>query len=140
MNSLDIPFNTFIGLQRAENQDQYLLELPSAKHLQNHLGTVHASAQFSLAEACSGEFLLQLFSEQAGQIIPVVRKVETKFKKPAAGTLFARASLSTQSKTDILLKLEHKGRVIIGVEVEVCDTEQQITMTARIDWFITSNI
>ncbi len=77
MNTLEIPFNKFIGIERPSNQDQHLLELePSQKH-ENHLGTVHASAQFALAEACSGEYLLKIFAKQADKIITVVRKTET---------------------------------------------------------------
>ena len=135
MNTIEIPFNKFIGIKKTDNQDQFLLELPPSKHLANHLGTVHASAQFALAEACSGEFLLNIFEKQANNIVPVVRKVETKFKNPANGKLTASATL-LGNKEEIIEKLEKKNRVIIPVDIKVMDEENKITMTAKINWFI----
>lgn len=135
MNTIEIPFNRFIGIKKPGNQDQFLLELPASENLNNHLGTVHASAQFALAEACSGEFLLKIFEKHANNIVPVVRKVETKFKNPANGKLTASASL-LGNKDEIIKKLEKKRRVIIPVDIKIMDKENKITMTAKIDWFI----
>ena len=135
MNTIEIPFNRYIGIKKPDNQDQFLLELPASKNLENHLGTVHASAQFALAEACSGELLLKIFEKQSNNIIPVVRKVATKFKNPANGKLTASASL-LGNKEEIIEKLENKSRVIISVEIKVMDEANKITMTAKIDWFI----
>src|SRR5438552_570394 len=53
----ELPFNSFLGLQKAAEPSQ-LLRLPPGGQYLNHLGTVHASAQLALAEASSGEFLL----------------------------------------------------------------------------------
>ena len=136
MNTIEIPFNKFIGIKRSENQAKSLLELPDSEDMKNHLGTVHASAQFALAEACSGEYLLHKFSHYSGKIIPVVRKSETKFKKPAEGKLFANASIDPDAANSVIKKLEQKGRVIIPVNVVISDSNKEITMTARIDWFV----
>jgi acyl-coenzyme A thioesterase PaaI-like protein len=135
MNTIEIPFNKFVGIKKTDNEDQFLLELPASENLENHLGTVHASAQFALAEACSGEFLLKIFEKKANNIIPVVRKVETKFKNPANGKLLASASL-VGNKEEIIEKLERKKRVIIPVDIKIMDKDNKITMTAKIDWFI----
>lgn len=136
MNTTEIPFNKFVGIVKSSAQGQVLLELPASENLQNHLGTVHASAQFALAEACSGEYLLQIFAKLANGIIPVVRKTETKFKKPADGKLFAKASIAASRPDEIIDKLEKKGRVIIPVNVTVSNENEETTMTAKIDWFI----
>ena len=136
MNTIEIPFNKFIGIERPHNQEQYLLELPSSPNYENHLGTVHASAQFALAEACSGEYLLKIFTKYTEKIIPIVRKSETKFKKPAEGKLFAAATLEHDNKEEIIEKLESKGRVVIPVKVTISNTKNEITMNAKIDWFI----
>ena len=78
---------------------------------------------------------LNIFEKQANNIVPVVRKVETKFKNPANGKLSASATL-LGNKEEIIEKLEKKSRVIIPVDIKVMDEENQITMTAKIDWFI----
>ena len=136
MNTTEIPFNKLVGICKSKDKNEYLLELPASDKLKNHLGTVHASAQFALAEACSGEYLLQIFSKYANSIVPVVRKIETKFKKPAEGKIFAKASIESDSKNTIIEKLETKGRVIIPVNVVVSNEDHETTMTAKIDWFI----
>ena len=51
MNVADVPFNRFLGLRLNGS----VLALPADPKYQNHLGGVHASAQFSLAEAASGQ-------------------------------------------------------------------------------------
>ena len=66
----------FTGVLRMEKA----LELHDAENNNNHLGTVHASAQFALAEACSGQYLLKTFKAYSSKIIPVVRKAETKYQ------------------------------------------------------------
>ncbi len=136
MNTVEIPFNKFVGISRPENRKKALLELQAGENLKNHLGTVHASAQFALAEACSGEYLLNKFKDYSENIIPVVRKTETKYKNPAVGTLYAKAGLDPEVESSVMARLEKKGRVVIPVQVEVFNSENQTTMTARIDWFI----
>src|ERR1035438_8092756 len=54
-----IPFNRFLGLRAGDTA----LTLPADPKYHNHLGTVHAGAQFSLAEAASGQWLLDRFGE-----------------------------------------------------------------------------
>ena len=79
----ELPFNSLLGIQIATDS-AHLLELPAGGQYLNHLGTVHASAQLALAEASSGEFLLRHFRSTEG-ILPVVRRLEAKFRKPANG-------------------------------------------------------
>jgi hypothetical protein len=97
---------------------------------------VHASAQFALAEACSGEYLLKRFAERASRILPVVRCVETKFKKPAKGPLYAQANLNQETAQKAITRLETKGRAVFPVSVEIKDKERNITMVATVEWFV----
>ena len=102
----------------------------------NHLDTVHASALFALAEASSGYFLLNEFSELA-DIIPVVRKVETKYKKPATSSVFSKAKFQETGKNEILEMLNQKGRAILQVEVSLFDEADVLIMQSIFEWFIT---
>jgi hypothetical protein len=81
----ELPFNSLLGIQIATDS-AHLLKLPAGGQYLNHLGTVHASAQLALAEASSGEFLLRHFRSTEG-IVPVVRRLEAKFRKPANGVV-----------------------------------------------------
>ena len=91
MDITKLPFNKFIGIGRSQREG-FTLSLPSENRYTNHLGTVHASALMALAEATSGEALLNAIGNLGDTIIPVVRRFECKFRKPASGSIDARVS------------------------------------------------
>jgi hypothetical protein len=62
-----IPFNRLIAI-RHSGDSEYVLELDGSEQYLNHLNAVHASAQFALAEATSGEYLLRMFEDLAGDV------------------------------------------------------------------------
>src|ERR1700690_1590626 len=74
-----IPFNRFLGLRAGGAA----LTLPTDPKYHNHLETVHAGAQFSLAEAASGQWMLDRFGEAAAEYAAVVRHADVKFRRPA---------------------------------------------------------
>jgi len=136
MNVTKIPFNQFIGIEKTNTNSEYLLTLKSNEQLKNHLGTVHASALFALAEATSGEFLLNGFSQIEFDIIPVVRKSEVKYCKPANGPVFSKAELININKDEFIAELTQKKRAIIQVKVNLFDSENNKVMMAVFDWFV----
>lgn len=70
----------------------FLVGLPEGAQFTNHLGTVHASALVAVAEAGSGAFLVRLFGDVFG-VVPVVRQLDAKFRRPATGRVMARANV-----------------------------------------------
>ncbi|MDR1516736.1 MAG: DUF4442 domain-containing protein [Dysgonamonadaceae bacterium] len=98
MEITKLSFNEWVGI-KFFTKTNYLLMLGKSAKYGNHLQTVHASAQFALAEAASGCFLLNEFSEQKN-IAPVVRKVETKYRKPATNEIFSNARLIEMEKNN----------------------------------------
>jgi acyl-coenzyme A thioesterase PaaI-like protein len=130
----DLPFNNFLGLQIAADP-AHLLRLPSGAQYLNHLGAVHASAQLALAEASSGEFLLRHFGSPDG-ILPVVRRMEAKFRKPATSAVTSSASAAPESLAQLDAELASKGRSLIVVSVELHDESGVHTLSATVEWFI----
>ena len=135
MDVTKLPFNHFIGL-KISNRDEYLLMLENRPEYLNHLNTVHASAQFALAEATSGYFLLNEFSELT-DIAPVVRKVETKYRKPVTGSVFSKAKFQEISKGEVLDEFNRKERAILKVEVSLFDENDEHVMQSVFEWFVT---
>ncbi len=133
MDVTSIPFNRFMKIAESSKND-YLLELDFLPEYMNHLNTVHAAAQFSLAEATSGKFLLDNFSEYDKNIVPVVRRVEVKYSKPAETKLYSRASV--KNIDEIRGELRDRSRIIINVDVEIFDENEVRTMHAVFEWFI----
>ena len=139
MNVLEIPFNKFIGLQQADTENDSIFKLEQKKEYLNHLGTIHASALFALAEASSGEFLLNEFKDYKLDILPVVRKVEIKYSKPANETVFSKACIIDSNTKDIINELQIKKRIIVKVRVDIFGNDKEKLFTSVFDWFITSN-
>jgi acyl-coenzyme A thioesterase PaaI-like protein len=133
MDITNLPFNAFIGVERAQSKDALLL-LPSNPRYFNHLGTVHASAQLALAEASSGEFLLRHFGSAAG-VVPVVRRMDAKFRKPANGSVTSTASAAPESLAQLDAELSSKGRALIPIFVELHDESGAHTLSATFEWF-----
>jgi len=137
MKTLDVPFNQFIGLKKS-TKDNYLLQLESKPEYKNHLGTVHASTMFALAEATSGDFLLDQFKHLQMEIIPVVRKVEIKYSKPGQSSIYSKAGFMNQTVQEITEELQSKKRVIIKVKVEILDELDIKLLSAVFDWFVST--
>ena len=134
MKVIELPFNTLVGVQLSD-EPAHLLRLPSGKQYLNHLGTVHASAQLALAEASSGEFLLRHFGSTDG-IIPVVRRVNAKFRKPASGAIASSVTVAPEALAQLDSELSAKGRALISIPVELHDESGAHTLSATFEWFI----
>ena len=135
MNVTKLPFNEFIGIKYADNS-HYLLMLDNRPEYRNHLDTVHASAMFALAEATSGYYLLGQFAGLS-DIVPVVRKVELKYRKPAVGVVYSNAKLQNIDPEEVLEALNQKGRALLGVEVSLFNEEGVLVMQSLFEWFVT---
>lgn len=135
MDVTEIPFNKYIGISHLKERDNKLT-LIFKDNLKNHLGTFHASAQFSLAEACSGKILQTLFPHLLDSVVPVLRKTETKFKKAAQSNIIAKATVTEGSKEKFENQFQKKGRAVIPVMVDIIDENENITMSGIFEWFI----
>ncbi len=130
----ELPFNRHLGIENASEPGR-LLRLPAGDRYLNHLGKVHASALLALAEASSGEFLLRHFGSSDG-MVPVVRRLESKFRKPAGGAVTSTASASPEILAELGAELSSRGRALITVTVELYDEEGTHALSASVEWFI----
>ena len=135
MNIQEVPFNRFLGIQ-ASAKEGYILELANNDHLSNHLGTMHAGALFSLAEATSGEYLLRQFQSSDLDIIPVVRKVDIKYSRPAESVVYSTAEFAENSADEVYAGLKERRKVIIKVKVELYNERHERIAGSNIHWFL----
>lgn len=135
MDITEIPFHSFLGLQLSDN-DSYVLMLEEKHEYLNHLGTIHASVIFTLAESTSGEFLLRKFAEYDLDVIPVIRKAEVKYSKPGNGRIFSKADFVDSDPKRIHEELQFKGRALVKIKVDIFNSESVRIMSAAFEWFI----
>lgn len=118
MNITEIPLNKFIEIL-PDDRDNLYLHLEFRDRMETHLGTMHASAQFSLAEACSGLCLQRTFPKLKNSVVPILRKCEVKFKRPATSNIRAQAGIMEENIERFEQQLKRKGRASIEVVVDV---------------------
>jgi acyl-coenzyme A thioesterase PaaI-like protein len=133
MNVVEIPFVQKVGINK--NDDGYL-QLQFNESVHNHLQSIHASAQFTLAETASGEILQIKFPELVGKVVPVLRDSQIKFRKPAVKSISAYPSISSDSVQKFKEQLLKKGRASISVNVEIKDSDEIVTSVGVFNWFV----
>ena len=138
MDVISLPFNAHVGLARSETKGCLLELAPRAEHL-NHLGTVHAGALYALAEATSGEFLVQARGDREA-IGGVVRRAEVKYSRPAEGDrlLVSRVTTSLEVMEDAFSKIETRGRALVDIGVELRSGEETLA-SFTFTWWLTSD-
>lgn len=136
MHVTDLAINKTMGMQLASPGNGHILEMPESPLLLNHVGTIHASVQFALAEASSGEFILRHLGEAQSQVFAVLRTSDVKFRKPAQGALRASARFADGVGDTLSTELTSRGRALASVLVEVADAAGVVTMTGQYDWFL----
>jgi len=130
-----LPFNRLVGLEPAAADGGYLVSLPAGPQYANHLGTVHASALLAVAEVGSGAFLAGRLADATG-FVPVVRRLDAKFRKPATGRVSARAAVPDEEVARWSSELAGRGRVSAAVPIEVVDGAGVVVLSATVEWFI----
>jgi acyl-coenzyme A thioesterase PaaI-like protein len=136
LRATDLAYNRALGICDAPAGAEHLLELPFTPLVQNHLGTVHAAAQFSLAEAASAECLQRRFGQQLGNVFAVVRGVAVTYRKPAGGDLFAHGSPSPATADRLLADMAARGRSAAVILIDLKDRAGTLTFHGEFEWFL----
>jgi acyl-coenzyme A thioesterase PaaI-like protein len=136
LKATDLAFNQALGIRAAPADADHLLELPFAPLVQNHLGTMHAAAQFSLAEAASAECLQRHFAAAVGDVFAVVREVEVKYRRPATGDLLAFGAPDETTREHLLSELSSRGRTNAVILIDLKDRNGTLTFHGKFEWFI----
>ncbi len=137
MEIVQIPFVKHLGILQ---QDDRLWLHPDTV-LQNHIGTFHAGAIYTLAETASGMALTRDFPKLAGNVTALLRSSEMRYKSPAKTTLYATAQIDKTEAETFLHRLETRGRASINVHVTVKTEENDLTVMEGIfGWFVADNV
>jgi len=133
METTKIPFVEKIGVVQSATGE---LELPFIPSNHNHLETIHASAQFALAETASGKILQDLFPELVGKVVPVLRSSQIKFRRPAQTAIIAQASVPEADIQTFRQQYDKKSRALITVMVNIRDSDGEVTTSGEFTWFV----
>lgn len=138
MDITEIPFNAHVGLTRSTREGGILALIPARAH-ENHLGTIHASVLFALAEASSGEFLIQVRGERS-DIGGVVRRSSAKFSRPATGEIYSRAKTPLSDVATAIKTVDEKGKTLIDIKIEVIDAAKKTVAMFEFVWLLALDV
>jgi len=130
----DIKFSKLLGVSRQPGGS--LMQISMGDHVQNHVGSMHASAQFALAEIGSGDFLRQQFPALADKAHAVVRRAEIKYSKQVTTDLFAHPYIEREDVGKFEKILESKGQAILPVHVKLKTETGELVTHAVYYWYI----
>ena len=133
-----VPFNRVLGVRVAMVEPERVeVVLPEAAERLNHVGTVHAAAQFGLGEATSGAMVLAAFGDlQAQGVVPLAAEATIRYRKPANGELRGVATLAREGQQRIRKELREAGRARFSVPVQLSDAEGTVTTELEVSWVL----
>ncbi|MEX1179073.1 MAG: DUF4442 domain-containing protein [Nitriliruptor sp.] len=120
-----LAFNQHMGVEVREAEiGRCVVALPPNGALANHLGGVHAIAELApveLAGALAASSQLTPLIERG--YVPVVGRLATRFRAPAAGELLATALVGSEVLAPALAAADAGERPRVDVEVTVTDPQ-----------------
>jgi acyl-coenzyme A thioesterase PaaI-like protein len=133
-----VPFSRVLGVRLVSaGIGQAEAVLPESPERLNHVGTVHAVAQFGLGETTSGMLLVATFSDLQEQgFVPVVADVAIHYLKAARGDLYGLATLSAEEQARIRAEVEQAGRARVTIPVVLSDSGGTPTTQFEIGWVL----
>jgi len=136
VRATDLAYNQALGIRDAPAGAGHLLELPFTSRVHNHLQTMHAAAQYSLAEAASAECLQRHFGAMLGEVFAVLRAVEVKYRKPATSDLLAYGEPDDDTRGQLVEQLSRRGRSSAVILIDLKDRSGTLTFHGKFEWFI----
>lgn len=134
-----VPFAGYLGLEvTSVAAGEATVVLPERAELSNHVGSQHAGALFTAAEAASGAAFVGAFAERMGEVTPLARSAEISYEKIAKGPIEARAKLGVPA-AEALATLDAEGKVVFPCEIEMADASGLRVATATVNWHVRLN-
>jgi acyl-coenzyme A thioesterase PaaI-like protein len=134
-----VPFAGYLGLEITKvAEGEATVVLPERDELKNHVGSQHAGALFTVAEAASGAAFVGAFAERMGDVTPLARSAEIAYEKIAKGPITAGATLG-MPKDEALATLDRDGKVEFPCEVALTDADGTQVASATVRWHVRLN-
>lgn len=132
-----MPYNAMVGVRiLAMDGGRAQGALAARPEVGNHVGTMHAGAQFSLIEAVSGAAVSSAFLDMLGRAVPLAQGAELTYRRPARGDVVAEALLDAETIARVRAELESSGRSRFDVRVSVTDAQGTLATEATMRWYI----
>ena len=135
-----MPYNAMVGVRITEMGGGHARGALAARaEVGNHVGTMHAGAQFSRIEAVSGAAVSSAFLDLLGRGVPLAQGAELTYRRPARGDVVADAYVEPVEVARVRSELDQHGRARFDVRVTVTDAQGTLATEATMRWYIRLN-
>jgi uncharacterized protein (TIGR00369 family) len=135
----NVPFAKHTGIELLVIADGHgSAQLPDLQETQNHMGSQHAGALFTLAEAASGAASVSLFADKIAVVRAAIVDANIQYKRSARGPIHAEGKLRREG-ADIMDEFSREGVVNFAVDVVLTNAEGVEVATMEVNWRIKSN-
>jgi acyl-coenzyme A thioesterase PaaI-like protein len=111
--------------------------LPAARERLNHVGTVHAVAQFGLGEVASGSLILAAFSDlMAEGYAPIAAAASITYVRPGRGDLRAVSLFSRADQDVVRAQVAEAGKARFTIPVQIFDDAGQAISEMMVEWVL----
>jgi acyl-coenzyme A thioesterase PaaI-like protein len=134
--TMAVPFVGHLGLEITSiSAGESVVLLPERTELTNHVGSQHAGALFTAAEAASGAAFVGAFAERIADVTPLAASAEIAYEKIANGPIEAHGKLGV-APAEALATLDADGKVEFPCEVVLADQAGTRVATATVHWHV----
>ena len=134
----NVPYAKLTGVELLVIADGHgVAQLPDVHETQNHMGSQHAGALFTLGEAASGAASVSLFADKIALVRAAIIDANIHYKKAARGVIRAEGEL-TRPGADISKDFARDGVVDYAVAVVMKDTQGAEVASMDVNWRIKS--
>lgn len=131
-----VPFMATVGYRIvAIEGDGVTVTLPNRHELHNHIGTAHAAAVFGAAETASGAVALRALGDRVGQIVPMLKNAEIKYKAVAVGVVSAVAT-PRQDPSQVIDACLTEGRSLLDVDCILYSEDGTVNAESAFTWYL----
>ena len=131
-----VPFAQHVGAHvTAVSAESAQATLPAAHERLNHVGTVHAVAQFGLGEVASGGVVLAAFTElMAEGYAPIAASATIKYVSPGRGELRAVSRFAMTEQQAARAQIAEAGKARFTVPVQILDAQETVVAELSVQW------
>ncbi|MEM7459895.1 MAG: PaaI family thioesterase [Pseudomonadota bacterium] len=134
----NVPYAKHTGIELLEIADGHgTAKLPDRSETTNHMGTQHAGALFTLAEAASGAASVFLFADKVTTVKAAIVEANIAYLRSARGEILAYGKLR-QTGCEILSTFDADGKVEYMVDVVLKDSKDREVCKMDVKWSIKS--
>jgi acyl-coenzyme A thioesterase PaaI-like protein len=131
-----VPFAQHVGAHvTSVGAESAVATLPAAADKLNHVGTVHAVAQFGLGEVATGGLALGAFArEMAEGYAPVAASATIKYVRAGRGDLRAEARFTQADQEAARAQIVESGKARFTIPVQIFDSSNQLISEMTVEW------